>query len=84
MSQKVDPLKDFLSGGFGGCCLVLVGHPLDTIKVDFILKIFIFLLILVNIQVRIQTMPRPVAGQSPLYTGTLDCFQKTIKNEVNS
>lgn len=25
--------KDFLAGGFGGCCLVLVGHPLDTIKV---------------------------------------------------
>jgi solute carrier family 25 carnitine/acylcarnitine transporter 20/29 len=22
-----------LAGGFGGACLVLVGHPLDTIKV---------------------------------------------------
>ena len=28
-------------------------------------------------------MPRPLPGQSPLYKGTLDCFQKTIKNEVN-
>jgi len=25
--------KSFLSGGFGGMCLVAVGHPLDTIKV---------------------------------------------------
>lgn len=26
-------LKNFLSGGFGGVCLVFVGHPLDLIKV---------------------------------------------------
>jgi hypothetical protein len=26
-------LKSFLAGGFGGVCLVVVGHPLDTIKV---------------------------------------------------
>jgi solute carrier family 25 (mitochondrial carnitine/acylcarnitine transporter), member 20/29 len=26
-------LKSFLSGGFGGVCLVFVGHPLDLIKV---------------------------------------------------
>ena len=37
-----------------------------------------------NKQVRIQTMPKPAPGQSPLYSGTLDCFKKTIKNEVNS
>lgn len=28
-----EALKSFLSGGFGGMCLVFVGHPLDTIKV---------------------------------------------------
>jgi len=28
-----DQVKAFLSGGFGGMCLVFVGHPLDTIKV---------------------------------------------------
>lgn len=33
MSEKKDPIKEFLAGGFGGCCLVLSGHPLDTIKV---------------------------------------------------
>ncbi|KAJ1954998.1 carnitine transporter, partial [Dispira parvispora] len=26
-------LKSFLSGGFGGICLVAAGHPLDLIKV---------------------------------------------------
>ena len=25
--------KNFVAGGVGGVCLVLVGHPLDTIKV---------------------------------------------------
>lgn len=28
------PLKGFVAGGFGGICLVLTGHPLDTIKVN--------------------------------------------------
>ena len=32
MANK-DPIKEFIAGGFGGSCLVLVGHPLDTIKV---------------------------------------------------
>ena len=27
------PLKGFIAGGFGGVCVVLSGHPLDTIKV---------------------------------------------------
>jgi solute carrier family 25 carnitine/acylcarnitine transporter 20/29 len=27
------PVKYFISGGFGGVCTVLVGHPFDTIKV---------------------------------------------------
>ena len=26
-------IKDFIAGGFGGICLVLSGHPFDTIKV---------------------------------------------------
>ena len=29
-------IKDFISGGFGGSCTVIVGHPLDTIKVSFL------------------------------------------------
>lgn len=31
---KVNPIKDFLAGGVGGACLVITGHPLDTIKVS--------------------------------------------------
>ncbi|XP_037958100.1 congested-like trachea protein [Teleopsis dalmanni] len=31
--RKANPIKSFLSGGFGGICNVLSGHPLDTIKV---------------------------------------------------
>ncbi|CAG2060149.1 unnamed protein product [Timema podura] len=30
---KSSPIKYFLSGGFGGFCTVVAGHPLDTIKV---------------------------------------------------
>jgi len=31
--RKANPIKSFISGGFGGICNVLSGHPLDTIKV---------------------------------------------------
>eukprot|EP01098_Paradermamoeba_levis_P007529 TRINITY_DN3116_c0_g1_i1.p1 TRINITY_DN3116_c0_g1~~TRINITY_DN3116_c0_g1_i1.p1 ORF type:complete len:317 (-),score=105.13 TRINITY_DN3116_c0_g1_i1:143-1015(-) len=31
--KKPSQLKSFLSGGFGGVCLVLVGHPFDLLKV---------------------------------------------------
>eukprot|EP01125_Pyxidicula_operculata_P001521 TRINITY_DN11384_c0_g1_i1.p1 TRINITY_DN11384_c0_g1~~TRINITY_DN11384_c0_g1_i1.p1 ORF type:complete len:298 (-),score=49.27 TRINITY_DN11384_c0_g1_i1:75-968(-) len=31
----MEVLKDTLAGGVGGACLVLAGHPLDTIKVRF-------------------------------------------------
>eukprot|EP01123_Difflugia_compressa_P013667 TRINITY_DN6473_c0_g1_i1.p1 TRINITY_DN6473_c0_g1~~TRINITY_DN6473_c0_g1_i1.p1 ORF type:complete len:298 (-),score=45.27 TRINITY_DN6473_c0_g1_i1:44-937(-) len=31
----MDYLKESLAGGVGGACLVIVGHPLDTIKVRF-------------------------------------------------
>eukprot|EP00095_Tigriopus_kingsejongensis_P010278 snap_masked-scaffold474_size162001-processed-gene-0.3 protein:Tk10278 transcript:snap_masked-scaffold474_size162001-processed-gene-0.3-mRNA-1 annotation:"congested-like trachea protein" len=57
------PVKDFISGGVGGSCSVLSGHPFDTIKV------------------RIQTMPKPKAGERAMYTGTMDCIVKTVKFE---
>lgn len=31
--QRVSFAKNFFSGGFGGMCTVVVGHPFDTIKV---------------------------------------------------
>lgn len=61
--NKVSPLKGFFAGGFGGICVVLSGHPLDTIKV------------------RIQTMPKVLPGESPLYKGTWDCAKKTVSKE---
>lgn len=33
------------------------------------------------IKVRLQTMPTPAPGQPPLFTGTVDCFKKTLTNE---
>jgi len=33
-------------------------------------------------QVRLQTMPKAAAGQSPLYTGTFDCAKKIFLKEV--
>ena len=32
-SHEPGALKSFLAGGVGGVCLVVTGHPLDTIKV---------------------------------------------------
>ncbi|KAH8273594.1 hypothetical protein KR018_002669 [Drosophila ironensis] len=32
-ASKANPVKSFIAGGFGGMCNVIVGHPLDTIKV---------------------------------------------------
>jgi hypothetical protein len=29
-------------------------------------------------------MARPAPGQTALYKGTFDCFQKTVKNEVSN
>ncbi|XP_003341753.1 mitochondrial carnitine/acylcarnitine carrier protein isoform X1 [Monodelphis domestica] len=59
----ISPLKNFLAGGFGGMCLVFVGHPLDTVKV------------------RLQTQPKGQQGQPSLYSGTFDCFRKTLVKE---
>ena len=35
MAPKVNPVKDFISGGVGGVCLVVAGHPFDTLKVGY-------------------------------------------------
>ena len=34
--QKV---KSMLAGGFGGICVVLSGHPFDTVKVSYFFQI---------------------------------------------
>ncbi|XP_065817812.1 mitochondrial carnitine/acylcarnitine carrier protein [Labrus bergylta] len=60
---RVSPLKNFVAGGVAGACLLLAGHPLDTIKV------------------RLQTQPKASRAQYVLYTGTYDCFRKTVSKE---
>lgn len=87
--QKTSPVKYFISGGFGGVCTVLAGHPLDTIKVSDIRnpldpKFNLFYLchrIAFQFKVRLQTMPLPAPGTAPLYTGTYDCARKTVQRE---
>ncbi|XP_054464423.1 mitochondrial carnitine/acylcarnitine carrier protein [Anoplopoma fimbria] len=59
----VSPLKNFLAGGVAGACLLLAGHPLDTIKV------------------RLQTQPKVSSARYVIYSGTYDCFRKTISKE---
>ncbi|XP_006625669.1 mitochondrial carnitine/acylcarnitine carrier protein-like [Lepisosteus oculatus] len=61
--QQVSPVKNFFAGGVGGACLLLAGHPLDTIKV------------------RLQTQPKVACGQHVIYTGTFDCFKRTVARE---
>lgn len=34
--RRTSPLKNLVAGGVGGACLLLAGHPLDTIKVILI------------------------------------------------
>lgn len=34
------------------------------------------------LQVRLQTQPKPLPGQSLQYSGTFDCFKKTLVQEV--
>ncbi|ETE65615.1 Mitochondrial carnitine/acylcarnitine carrier protein, partial [Ophiophagus hannah] len=34
-----------------------------------------------TIKVRLQTQPKPLPGQAPLYAGTFDCFRKTLVKE---
>lgn len=34
-----------------------------------------------TVKVRIQTMPVPLLGQLPIYSGTFDCIRKTFSNE---
>ncbi|XP_076022258.1 mitochondrial carnitine/acylcarnitine carrier protein [Genypterus blacodes] len=62
-THTVSPLKNFVAGGVAGACLLLAGHPLDTIKV------------------RLQTQPKASRSRYVLYTGTYDCFRKTVTKE---
>ena len=72
-------IKSFTAGGVGGVALVCTGHPLDTIKVNMLP--WDVWLISRDAQVRLQTMPQPLPGQPPMFTGTFDCARSTIQKE---
>ncbi|KAJ6668121.1 hypothetical protein lerEdw1_015498 [Lerista edwardsae] len=48
----ISPLKNFFAGGFGGVCLVFVGHPLDTIK---------------GVRGLYKGMAAPIVGVTPMF-----------------
>lgn len=37
-TRSTSGVKNFLAGGFGGICCVVSGHPLDTIKVNYVVN----------------------------------------------
>ena len=84
-TKKIHPGREFLAGAGGSLCLVIVGHPADTIKVrrdrgaD---RHHQSLSLCIRLQVRLQTMRRAEAGEKPLYRNAWDCVKQTVKNEV--
>jgi len=69
---SISPLKNFVAGGVGGMCLVMAGHPFDTIKV--------------RLQTAPTTINPKLAEMGlntphTSYSGALDCFRKTLAHE---
>ena len=61
--SNTNVIENFIAGGVGGSCTVIVGHPFDTVKV------------------RLQTMPKALPGQKPMFNGAFDCVSQTVKKE---
>jgi hypothetical protein len=74
------PIKYFISGGFGGICTVLVGHPFDTIKVRLqtsaLTGKFFFI---PEVIIHLISPLISLIGQH--YNGMVDCATKTIARE---
>jgi len=69
--KNAGPGKSFLSGGFGGMCLVFGGHPFDTIKVR------LQTMAISNSAAAVNTN----GVQVPNYSGTFDCMKRTFLTE---
>lgn len=61
------PLANLLAGGVGGLCSLVVGQPLDMVKV--------------KLQTMTPTICKTTGGRSFPYTGGVDCLVKTVKSE---
>ncbi|KAJ1927942.1 carnitine transporter [Tieghemiomyces parasiticus] len=72
---QVSAVKSFLSGGFGGMCLVLAGHPLDLIKVRMqtstqskgMVDVFRQTLAKDGVRGLYRGMATPLIGVTPIY-----------------
>ncbi|KAG7381134.1 hypothetical protein PHYPSEUDO_006415 [Phytophthora pseudosyringae] len=62
-NKPTSGMVSFVTGGFGGVCLVATGHPLDLIKVNM------------------QTQPKALPGQAPMYSNALDCARKMVAKD---
>lgn len=60
----MSPLEYFICGGFGGVCTVLVGHPLDTIKVwIYSCKVSNYNLLFNHLKLCLSKFKSPFLGQ---------------------
>lgn len=86
--KKVNPIKDFLAGGVGGACLVITGHPLDTIKVSFAKKYYSIFSIRLKCQGSITNTSQTTTWTSSFLYGNIrlreeNCCQRS-KNTLDS
>jgi len=61
------PLANLLAGGVGGLCSIVVGQPLDTVKV--------------KLQTMVPVLCPTSGAQTFPYSGGLDCFKHCVKSE---
>ena len=73
--STVDPVKSFLSGGFGGIACVLVGHPFDLTYVSLGRPTSTSAAEGAQLTIRKVRMQTASPGQ---YSGAIDVVRKTI------
>ena len=64
-----DGLKNFLSGGFGGICTVLSGHPFDLVKVTM------------QSQTQLTTGPSATGGGPVIHKSSIDCVKYIVRKD---
>lgn len=88
MSDQISPIKYFISGGFGGVCTVVAGHPLDTIKVGGFFGgcdcgfAFIQLVVVVNLKVKVCCVDAPPVNREVIVGFVLFGTPSTQQHEV--
>uniref|UniRef100_A0AAX7UF61 Uncharacterized protein n=1 Tax=Astatotilapia calliptera TaxID=8154 RepID=A0AAX7UF61_ASTCA len=82
---RESPFKNFVAGGVGGACLLLAGHPLDTIKVRLQTqpKAAQYVLYTGTYDCLRKTVSKEVqsSGGRSKYAGPLDCAVRLYKEQ---